>query len=134
MTRHFITSLSPVRRGKHGYRDTSLENLLPHREDHAPIEIGDDRQRNPEQICASSEIGALISEQFNLLSPTLRSAFQLYHIDGLFCEEAGQNLGITVSAMKSRVSRAKRQMASTLNHVRCEPAQSKPNKRRCMSK
>jgi RNA polymerase sigma-70 factor (ECF subfamily) len=130
LTRVVINAALMVRRGKHGYRETSLENLLSHREDQAPLEIADDRQRDPEQIYASSEIGALIAEQFNQLSPTLRSAFQLHHIDGLSCEEAGQSLGITVSAVKSRVGRAKRQMASRLNQVRPEPGQSKLNKRR----
>jgi hypothetical protein len=48
-------------------------------EDQAPLEIADDRQRDPEQICASSEIGGLISEQFNLLSPTLRSAMYAWN-------------------------------------------------------
>jgi RNA polymerase sigma-70 factor, ECF subfamily len=118
LTRVVINSALMVRRGRHGYRETSLESLLSHREDQAPLEIVDDRQPDPEQICASSEIGALITEQFNLLSPTLRSAFLLYHIGGLSCEQTGHNLGITVSAMKSRVARAKRQMASKLGHVR----------------
>lgn len=130
LSRVVINAALMVRRGKHGYRETSLENLISEREDQAPVEIADDRQHDPEEICALSEIGTLITEQFNVLSPTLRSAFQLHHIDGLSCEEAGQSLGITVSAMKSRVSRAKRQMASRLNHVRPEPGQSKLNKRR----
>lgn len=119
LTRVVINAALMVRRGKHSYRETSLESLLSQCEDEAPIEIADDRQRDPEQVCASSEIRALIREQFDLLPPALRSAFELYHIDGLSCEEAGHSLGITVSAMKSRVSRAKRQMASRLDHVRC---------------
>jgi RNA polymerase sigma-70 factor, ECF subfamily len=130
LTRVVINSALMVRQGKHGYRETSLDNLLSHCEDHAPADIADDRQRDPEQICASSEIRGLIAEQFNLLSPSLRSAFRLHHIDGLSCEEARQNLGITVSALKSRVSRAKRQLASKLNRVRSEPGQAKLNKRR----
>jgi len=130
LTRVVINAALMVRRGKHGYRETSLENLLANRDDPTAVEITDDHHPGPEQICASSEIGALISEQFDLLSPTLRSAFELYHIDGLSCEEAGQNLGITLSAVKSRVTRARRQMAARLNHVRHGPRQFKLNKRR----
>jgi len=129
LTRVVINAALMVRRGKHSCRETSLENLLS-RQDETPIEIPDDSQPDPEQICASSELRALISEQFNLLSPTLRSAFQLCHVDGLSCEEAGQSLGITLSAVKSRSIRAKRQMASKLNHVRRELRQSKLRKRR----
>lgn len=120
LTRIVINEALMVRRGKHCYRETSLESLVSDIEDQAPSEIPDDNQRDPEQVCASSEVGALIREQFNLLSPELRSAFQLYHIEGLSYEEARQSLGITVSAMKSRVSRAKRRLASRLNHVHCE--------------
>ncbi len=129
LTRVVINAALMVRRGKHGYRETSLENLLS-REDQPPIEIPDHGQSDPEQICASSEIRALISEQFNSLSPPLRSAFQLCHVNGLSCEEAGQTLGITLSAVKSRSTRAKRQMASRLNQLRCEPRQSQLSKRR----
>lgn len=129
LTRVVINAARMVRRGKHSYRETSLENLLL-RQDEAPIQIPDDSQPDPEQLCASSELRALIGEQFNLLSPTLRSAFQLCHIDGLSCEEAGRSLGITLSAVKSRSTRARRQMASRLNHVRREPRQSKLSKRR----
>ncbi|MGH9494985.1 MAG: RNA polymerase sigma factor [Candidatus Sulfotelmatobacter sp.] len=120
LTRIVINEALIVRRGKHCYCETSLESLVSHIEDQASIEIRDDRQRDPEQMCASSEVGALIREQFNLLPPALRSAFRLRHIDGLSCEEARQSLGITVSAVKSRVRRAKRRLASGLNYVHCE--------------
>jgi len=116
LTRVVINAALMVRRGKRGYRETSFEDLLSSREDQAPVDIPDD-QPDPEQICASSEITALISEQLNLLSPILHSAFHLHHVDGLSCEEAGQSLGITVSAVKSRLGRAKRQMASRLNQA-----------------
>jgi len=129
LTRVVINAARMVRRGKHSYRETSLENLFL-RQDETPIQIPDDSQPDPEQLCASSELRALIGEQFNLLSPTLRSAFQLCHIDDLTCEEAGRRLGITLSAVKSRSTRAKRQMASRLNHVRRAPRQSKLGKRR----
>lgn len=129
LTRVMINAALMARRGKHGFRETSLNNLLS-REDESPIGIPDRRQPGPEQLYASSEIRVLISEQFDLLSPTLRSAFQLCHIDGLSCQETGRSLGVTLSAMKSRVARAKRQMAWRLNRSRREPDQSEFNKRR----
>lgn len=129
LTRVVINAALMVRRGKRSAHETSLEHLLSS-EDPGSLEIVDDRRPGPEQACASSEIGALITEQFNQLSPALRSAFQLHHINGESCEEARRNLGITAYAMKSRVSRAKRRMASKLNHVRSEPGQSRLKKRR----
>jgi len=129
LTRVVINAALMVRRGKHDYRETSLEHLLSSK-DQALLEIADDCRPGPEQICASSEIRALIRQQFNLLSPALRSAFQLHHINGESCEESRRNLGITASAMKSRVSRAKRRMASRFNHMRSEPEQSRLKKRR----
>ncbi len=105
-----------VRRSRHTYREASLEDWQSNDDGKAPLEIPDLRP-DPEQVCSLSELGALLNEQFNLLSPGLRSAFQLRFNDGLSCVEAGKSLGISVSAVKSRVRRARRQLAESLNHA-----------------
>ncbi len=116
LTRVVINAAAMVRRSKRTHREASLEDWLSNDEGQAPLEIAD-LQPDPEQVCSSSEIRAQLNEQFNLLSPGLRSAFQLRHIDGLSSLEAGQSLGISVSAVKSRVVRARRQLAESLNHA-----------------
>jgi RNA polymerase sigma-70 factor, ECF subfamily len=120
LTRVVINAAAMVRRSKHTHREASLEDWLSNDEGQAPLEISD-LQPDPEQVCSSSEILALVNEQLNLLSPGLRSAFRLRHIDGLSCAEAGQSLGISVSAVKSRVIRARRQLAKSLNDAYREP-------------
>ena len=116
LTRIVINAALMVRRSRHTYREASLEDWQSNDDGKAPLEIPD-LQPDPEQVCSLSELGALVNEQFNLLSPGLRSAFQLRFIDGLSCVEAGQSLGISVSAVKSRVVRARRQLAEGLHHV-----------------
>ncbi len=116
LTQIVINAALMVRRSRHTYREASLEDWQSNDDGRAPLEIPD-LQPDPEQVCSSSEIRALVNEQFNLLSPVLRSAFQLRFIDGLSYVEAGQSLGISVSAVKSRVVRARRQLAEGLHHV-----------------
>jgi RNA polymerase sigma-70 factor, ECF subfamily len=116
LTRVVINTALMFRRSNRAHRQASLVDWLSTDEGRVPLEVAD-LQPDPEQACAASEIGALVNEQFNLLSPALRSAFQLRHIDGLSCVEAGQSLGISVSALKSRVGRAKQQLAKSLNHA-----------------
>jgi RNA polymerase sigma-70 factor (ECF subfamily) len=120
LTRVVINAAAMVRRSKHSQRAAPLEDCLPNDDGEASLEIAD-VQPDPEQVCSSSQINALVNEQFNLLSPGLRSAFQLRHIDGLSCVKAAQSLGISVSAVKSRVNRARRQLAESLNHAYLGP-------------
>jgi RNA polymerase sigma-70 factor (ECF subfamily) len=111
LTRIVINTALMVRRSRRYHREAPLEDWLSN--DEMPLEIADLRP-DPEQVCSSSEIAALVNEQLNLLPPTLRSAFQLRHIEGLSCVEAGRSLGIGVAAMKSRVSRARQRLAANL--------------------
>jgi len=118
LTRVVINTALMARRSKRSVRGGSRNvPLSTEKDEHIePIEIADSRP-DPEQICASSEIGAAMSEQLDRLSPSLRPAFELHFIHGLSCEEASVNLGISTSAAKTRVRRARRQLASRLNHA-----------------
>jgi RNA polymerase sigma-70 factor (ECF subfamily) len=113
LRRIVINSALMVRRSSRYHRETRLEDWLANDEGQIPLEIADIRP-DPEQVCSSSEIAALINEELTLLPPTLRSAFQLRYIEGLSCVEAGRSLGIGVAAMKSRVSRARQRLAANL--------------------
>lgn len=113
LTRIVINTALMARRSSRYHRVAPLEDWLSNDEGQTPLEIVDPRP-DPEQVCSSSEIAALVNEQLNLLPPALRSAFQLRHIEGLSCVEAGQTLGIGMAAMKSRVSRARQRLAANL--------------------
>ena len=113
LTRIVINTALMVRRSSRYRRETPLEDWLSNDEGQVLLEIADLRP-DPEQVCSSSEIAALVNEELNLLPPALRSAFQLCHIEGLSCVEAGRSLGIGVAAMKSRVGRARQRLAANL--------------------
>ena len=113
LTRIVINNALMARRSSRYHREVPLEDWLSNDEGQMPLEIADLRP-DPEQVCSSSEIAALVNEELNLLPPALRSAFQLCHIEGLSCVEAGRSLGIGVAAMKSRVGRARQRLAANL--------------------
>ncbi|HTV59765.1 MAG TPA: RNA polymerase sigma factor [Verrucomicrobiae bacterium] len=120
LTRVVINAAAMIRRRKLSRLEASLERSGPNDEEPSCLEIAD-LKPSPEQVCSSFEIRVLLNEQFKTLSPGLRSAFRLRHVEGLSCAEAGETLGISVSAVKSRIARAKRQLAENLNHAYREP-------------
>jgi RNA polymerase sigma-70 factor, ECF subfamily len=72
---------------------------------------------NPEEACREAESRELLHGQLKCLSPTFRDALQLVYLTGFTGQEAAQALGITVSALKSRVRRARMQLVSDLSRV-----------------
>jgi RNA polymerase sigma-70 factor, ECF subfamily len=116
LTRVVINQALMARRSKHAHRLIPLEDCISiDKGQEAPLIR--DLQPDPERVCSSSEIRALLNEEFSRLPACQRSAFRLRYIDGLSCAEAGQSLGISVAALKSRVVRAKRQIVQSLNHA-----------------
>jgi RNA polymerase sigma-70 factor, ECF subfamily len=113
LTRIVINSALMARRSNGSHREAPLEDWFSNDERRTPLEIADLRP-DPERVCSSSEIAALVYSQFNLLSPALRSAFLLRHLEGLSYGEAGRSLGISTSAAKSRVGRARQQLKTNL--------------------
>ena len=77
--------------------------------------------RSPEEACREQELRELLHAQLRCLSSKFREALQLFYVDGLTAREAAQTLGITHSALKCRVSRARAQLASTFRsrQLRC---------------
>lgn len=120
LTRVVINAAAMVRRRKASHPEAPLERWTPDDEEPRFLEIAD-LKPSPEQECSSFEFRVLLNQQFKTLSPGLRSAFHLRHIEGLSCAEAGETLGISVSAVKSRIARAKRQLAENLNSAYRQP-------------
>jgi len=71
--------------------------------------------RSPEEACQERELQEFLHAQLRCLSSQFREALQLFYVDGLTAREAAQTLGITHSALKCRVSRARAQLASNLS-------------------
>lgn len=113
VTRIVINAALMVRRSRPGYRTASLEEFCSGDEGEVPFEIADIRP-DPEHLYSLFEFRALLQKRLEQLPPGLRSAFRLHFVDGLRCGDVGQSLGITLSASKSRASRARRRLADGL--------------------
>ena len=66
-----------------------------------------DRRPSPEETFRGSEFAELFTQLALRLPPTLRRAFQLRDLDGLSIREVANFLGVTESAAKTRISRAR---------------------------
>jgi len=106
--RHKILSLDQT------YKDENLV-LLEQLVDTGP---------GPEELCEQAELHEIVNQVLNQLSPTLRSAFQLRELDGLSTREAAQVLGVTESALKSNILRARAKLSLLLREVLRAPQSS----------
>jgi RNA polymerase sigma factor (sigma-70 family) len=113
LTRIIINSALMTRRKKSLHPEASLDEILDCQPEKWPHGIVDPRP-DPEKIYAESEIDALIEEQVRQLPPALQAAFRLRAIYGLSAKQAGQELGIQASAVKSQIFRARRRLTSGL--------------------
>jgi RNA polymerase sigma-70 factor, ECF subfamily len=113
LTRIVINSALMIRRRRNGHPEASLNEILrdrPEKPQHELIAAGP----NPEDICLSSEIAALVDEQVRQLPPGLRTALRLHDLDGQSAADSLRALGLRRSAFKSRLSRARQKVANGL--------------------
>jgi RNA polymerase sigma-70 factor (ECF subfamily) len=80
-----------------------------------------DLRPNPEQSCYRREMDRKLRMAIERLSPTLRSAFVLRHVDELTPSQAAAALGVSVPAFKSRLMRARQALQRRLLYA-VEPA------------
>jgi len=72
---------------------------------------------NPEVSAYSSEINSALTRAVSLLPSTLREAFSLYCVSGLSVKEVAETLGLSHSAAKTRVFRAREKVRVQLQPV-----------------
>jgi RNA polymerase sigma-70 factor, ECF subfamily len=112
LTRIAINSALMIRRRNKRRDDVSLneesngsEDVLHHLVDTEPT---------PEEDCKRTELAALFLQQIHRLAPAIRGPFLLRHVEGLTVSELAGRLGLTSSALKSRVHRARQILAQNL--------------------
>ena len=89
-----------------------------------PRDISDSHP-NPEEQYQALETAELLQRGLQSLSLPYRLVFQLRDIDELSTEETAEALGLTVSAVKSRLLRARLQLRERLSrHLRAQGARS----------
>jgi RNA polymerase sigma-70 factor, ECF subfamily len=113
LTRIVVNAALAQRRRATGLRITSLDATRP--ESGVPIsERLQDDDPNPEQLFAHTELREMIQTNVGQLSSPLFAAFELCGIEEHSLEEAARRLGITLTAMKARMHRARHKLAESL--------------------
>ena len=90
-----------------------------------PIDTGEDEvvreiavwDENPEQQYSRDELGAILDEAIQSLKPAYRTVFILRDIEEMSIEETAQALDLSISAVKSRLLRARLQLREKLTRL-----------------
>ena len=113
LTRIVVNAALMRRRSANRARLTSLD-VTPS-EDEVPMsEYLQNSDPNPEQLFAHTELREMIQANVGKLSSQLFTAFVLCGIEEHSMEEAATRLGITVTAVKARMHRARYKLAESL--------------------
>jgi RNA polymerase sigma-70 factor (ECF subfamily) len=104
----------------------SLDEPLAGEQDSFAGEILADSRPSPEDECIQSNLHGRLTEFVAELSPPLRQAVQLHHLDGLTTSETAQILGVPEGTVKARVFRARLKLKQRLSEARMGSAQLAP--------
>ena len=113
LTRIVINAAFMIRRKKSSHPEASLDDILESQPEKLTNGIVDARP-DPEKICAAIETNTLVETQIRQLPPALQTALRLYTTNNLSIRESSYVLGIQVTALKSRISRARRKLVHGL--------------------
>lgn len=76
-----------------------------------------DARPNPETLYAQTEMNETLRQALAQLTPKLRDAIQIRSLDGFSTRDAANALGISTTALKSRLSRARATLSLYLGEV-----------------
>ena len=90
-----------------------------------PIDTGEDEvvreiavwDQNPEDTYSREELATILDEAVQSLKPAYRTVFILRDIEELSIEETAESLGLSISAVKSRLLRARLQLREKLTRL-----------------
>jgi len=105
-------SLMRIRRQKRRPM-VSLDEELETASGSVPRELADTGE-NPEEVYGRGEVRDLLAAAIDSLPETYRTVFVLRDVEGLSTEETGDMLGLSISAVKSRLLRARLQLREKL--------------------
>ena len=114
LTRIVINSALMTRRRKRVHPEASLEEILDSHPEQLSRGIVDERS-NPEKLYAETELDARLEEHVSQLPPALQMAIRLHAIYGFSATHSGKLLGVSASAIKSRIFRARLKLACGLH-------------------
>jgi RNA polymerase sigma-70 factor, ECF subfamily len=85
-----------------GGQDLMLENIVP------------DTRPGPEEAYRKREIAETLAHAIALLSPTLRTTFELRDVRGLSIRETAHLLGVPTGTVKARLARARARLREVM--------------------
>lgn len=113
LTRIVINSARMRLRSLKSRPAVSLDESL-RADEQPPAERFADPGPNPEQVYAGVELADRMNENLEKLSPALSESFRMREIEELSTEETAKKLGVSPNALKARIWRARRALASGL--------------------
>jgi RNA polymerase sigma-70 factor, ECF subfamily len=113
MTRIVVNEASMCLRANRRVRVVGIDELAPHEEPAVGFQIPDSHP-SPEQNYSWQETETMLSFAIRQLSPGIRTAIKLCYLDERPLKETAQMMGISASAVKSRVLRGRRKLHKTL--------------------
>jgi RNA polymerase sigma-70 factor (ECF subfamily) len=114
LTRIVINSALMARRRKSTHPEASLDEILDGHSEQLAREVVEARP-DPERLCAETELHARVEEHVSQLPPALQIAIRLHAIYGFSATDSGKLLGVSASAIKSRIFRARLKLACRLH-------------------
>ncbi|HEV2416805.1 MAG TPA: sigma-70 family RNA polymerase sigma factor [Terriglobia bacterium] len=106
-------------RKRHSDRQVSLEEVAPYGAD-LPMAKSQSWNDDPERRYAELEAQEILHRALSGLSPRLSTAFMLRNVDDLSMRETAETLGLSSSAVKSRLIRARSRLKRRLRTVYSE--------------
>ena len=117
MTRIVINEAAMCLRANRRMRAAGIDELTPREQEAALGFQIPDSCPSPEQNYARCEVERMLSFAIRQLPQGLRTAIQLCHLDERSLTETAQMMGISVSAVKTRVLRGRTKLRETLRRV-----------------
>ena len=115
LTRIALNEALMLKRSNRRFRRISIDHSEA-TDDAAPVlEIPDSRP-NPEYCCSQRERQRLVRSTLNELKPGMRIALQIRDLDERSAVDTARILGVSVSAVKSRVCRGRKELRKKLKN------------------
>ncbi len=108
-TRIAINEALMLRRTNRRRIELSIDDSIPADDTPTVLEIVDARP-NPEHLYAQLEWREIVNCALSVLKPAMRLTLLIHGVDECSIQQTAEMLGVTVSAAKSRISRAQREL------------------------
>lgn len=99
------------------YVHVSIDECIGDEEERTLSQRLADHRPSPEDDCRGSELGKRMAHFHNQLTPVLRKAYQLRHIDGLSIGETARILGVPHGTVKARTARARKKITDLMRRA-----------------